>query len=76
VRATRGWSAIFEQQRNISAQQNLNLSIGVAYEDDCSFFSIAYVRQGVNDRQLGPSESIQFQFVFTGLGGTGSNSFD
>ncbi len=63
------WSAIVSQTRNITQKDDIRLSLGIAYQDECSFFSIAYERSGARDRTLGPSESIRFRFVLTGLGG-------
>ncbi|MBI1338589.1 LPS assembly protein LptD [bacterium] len=73
--ATR-WSALYQQFRNITDKRDIRQSIGIAYQDDCSFFSLSYERSGAFDRTLGPSESIRFNFVLTGLGGTSDNSFD
>ncbi len=63
------WSAIFQQFRNITDKRDLRLALGVAYQDDCSYFSLTYQRTGSVDRTLGPSDSIQFHFALTGLGG-------
>lgn len=68
-RVTDRWSAILQQHRNITDGRDLRMSVGVAYQDECSFFAISYERSGGVDRTLGPSESIRFQFVLTGLGG-------
>jgi LPS-assembly protein len=62
-------SGILQQQRNITDARDIRLSIGLAYRDECSFFAISYERSGAIDRTLGPSDSIKFQFVLTGLGG-------
>lgn len=75
-RIARRWSALYQQYRNISQERDIRQSIGFAYRDDCSFFSIAYERSGAADRTLGPSESIRFNFVLTGLGGTSDSAFD
>jgi len=69
VRIARRWSAIFQQQRNIAGQVDLRISAGLAYQDECSYFAVTYERSGAVDRTLGPSESVRFQFVLTGLGG-------
>ena len=75
-RATDRWSAVISQQRNIVLKENIRLSLGVAYQDDCSFFLLSYERSGGRDRTLGPSESIQFTFTLTGLGGVSNSNFD
>jgi LPS-assembly protein len=75
-RATDRWSAVISQQRNIVLKENIRLSMGIAYQDDCSFFLLSYERSGGRDRTLGPSESIQFTFALTGLGGVSNSNFD
>src|SRR5262249_49908775 len=55
-------SAIANQTRNISAKEDIRLSLGLAYQDECSYFALVYERSGGRDRSLGPSESIQFDF--------------
>jgi LPS-assembly protein len=67
------WSAIAEQSRNIALKEDLRMSLGIAYQDDCSYFALTYERIGGRDRTLGPSESIQFRFALTGLGGYTTN---
>lgn len=70
------WSAIFEQTRNITEKEDIRLALGIAYQDECSWFQIAYERTGGRDRTLGPSESIRFLFVLTGLGGVSDADTD
>jgi len=70
------WSAIISQQRNITDNLDIRLQAGLAYYDECSYFSLAYERSNTLDRSLGPSESIQFRFVLTGLGGVAGDEFD
>lgn len=70
------WSAIIRQQRNLTDSEDIRFSAGIAYRDDCSWFALTYERYGVNDRTLGPSDSIKFEFVLTGLGGVRDDSFD
>lgn len=70
------WSAIISQQRNITDELDIRLQAGLAYYDECSYFSLAYERSNTLDRTLGPSESIQFRFVLTGLGGVAGDEFD
>jgi len=70
------WSAIVEQARNVTLGDNIRLSLGIAYRDDCSYFALVYQRDGGRDRTLGPSESIRFNFVLTGLGGISDADID
>lgn len=76
LRVTDRWSAIYSQARNITDKRDIRLALGIAYRDECSWFSISYVRNGAQDRTLGSYDTIQFQFALTGLGGVGDNSFD
>lgn len=75
-KVTKNWSAIYEQQRNIAAGRDLRLSLGVAYYDDCSFFMIAWEKNGSVDRTLRSYDGIKFTFALTGLGGVAPNAFD
>ncbi len=70
------WAAVVQQTRNITQKQDIRLSLGVKYQDECSFFLIAYERSGSRDRTLGPSESIRFTFALTGLGGVSDADTD
>ena len=70
------WSAVAQHARNISQNEDIRLSLGVRYQDDCSFWMLAYEREGGRDRTLGPSESIRFTFALTGLGGVAGSDFD
>lgn len=70
------WAAIVQQSRNITQRQDIQFALGVRYQDDCSYFMIAYERSGARDRTLGPSESIRFTFALTGLGGVTPDDFD
>ncbi len=70
------WSAIIRQQRNLTEAKDIRLSAGIAYQDDCSWFALTYERYGATDRTLGPSDSIKFEFVLTGLGGVREDTFD
>lgn len=63
------WAAVVRQARNIAQNEDIKLSLGVRYQDDCSYFLLAYERSGGRDRTLGPSEAIRFTFALTGLGG-------
>ena len=62
------WAAVLQQARNITQKEDIKLSLGLRYQDECSFFLLAYERSGGRDRILGPSDSIRFTFALTGLG--------
>jgi LPS-assembly protein len=76
VDLTRRWSASYARQYNITLEQTLYEALGLTYRDDCSEFTLAYLRSGVNDRTIGPSESISFTFTLATLGAFGNNAFD
>ncbi len=76
VKISDRFSAVFEQQRNITAGRDLRLRLGIAYQDDCSFFMLAYERNGSVDRTLRSYEGLKFTFVLTGLGGVAEDAFD
>ena len=42
-----------------SSDVALPISLGIAYEDDCSRFELAFERSEAIDRTLGPQDSIQ-----------------
>lgn len=63
------WAAVVRNARNITQNDDIKLSLGIRYQDDCSYFLLAYERSGGRDRTLGPSEAIRFTFALTGLGG-------
>lgn len=63
------WAAVIRQARNIAQAEDIKLSLGIRYQDDCSYFLLAYERSGGRDRTLGPSDAIRFTFALTGLGG-------
>ena len=70
------WAAVVQQARNITQAEDIRLTLGIRYQDECSFFMIAYERSGGRDRTLGPSESIGFTFALTGLGSADPSAFD
>lgn len=76
IAITERYSFLYERRRDISDNRDLSHLFGIAYEDDCSRFEIAYERSEANDRTIGPNESIRFRFVLTTLGGIGSRDVD
>ncbi len=71
LKITNNWSATYQQARNITNKQNIRLALGVAYQDDCSLFTIAYERNGGSDRTLSGYDGIRVTFSLTGLGSVG-----
>jgi LPS-assembly protein len=76
VRVTERYSIVFGQLRDITANQNAQKQIGIAYEDECSRIELVYSRSELTDRTLGPSENIQVRFSLKTLGKFGSDEFD
>ena len=62
--------------KNIAEDINVRQVLGIAYQDDCSYFELAYERKEGRDRELGPSEAIRFKFALKTLGALGDNNFD
>lgn len=70
------YSLVYGRQRDISDGRDLRHTFGIAYEDDCSRFEIAYERSEAVDRSLGPNDSIRFRFALKTLGEFGSRDTD
>ncbi|MEO0699948.1 MAG: LPS-assembly protein LptD, partial [Pseudomonadota bacterium] len=66
----------FANERDIERDFNRRQSIGIRYTDDCAVFSVFYDRRDTLGEDLGPSESIQFQFTLRSLGQFGSSDVD
>lgn len=75
-RLTDSYSLTYARLRNIEEGFDARHALGVVYEDDCSRFEIAFERSEFLDRELGPSDSIQFRFSLKTLGEFGSSEFD
>ncbi len=77
---------LFNLSRDISGRANsagrtsdprdIRQSLGIAYEDDCSRFEIAFERSEAIDRTIGPEDSVKFRFALKTLGGFGSGDVD
>lgn len=86
VRLTDQYYFVYSRSRDISGRTNnagtlgsardLRHTFGIAYEDDCSRFEIAYERSDAIDRTLGPDDSIKFRFSLKTLGEFGSRDVD
>ena len=68
-RLTDTYSFIYERQRDISDGRDLRHTFGIAYEDDCSRFEIAFQRSEAVDRSIG-------RFALKTLGEFGSRDTD
>ena len=76
VGLTENYSLVYGRQRDISDGRDLRHTFGIAYEDDCSRFEIAYERSESIDRSIGPNDSIRFRFALKTLGEFGSRDTD
>jgi len=56
--------------------RDINQTLGVAYQDDCSRFEISFSRSEAIDRTLGPNDTIQFRFSLLSLGSFGDSELD
>jgi LPS-assembly protein len=68
VEIARGWSAEYGLRRDLDSNINLSQQIRAVYEDDCTFFEIAYTRSETRQGALGPSEGLQFRIGLRSLG--------
>ena len=73
IELARGWRAQGGLRRDLDSDINLRQEIRAIYEDDCTFFEIAYTRSETQNRTLGPSEGIQFRFGLKSLGVVGGS---
>ncbi len=69
-------SGRLDQRGDFNGPRDIRQSIGVAYEDDCSRFEVAFERSEAVDRTLGPSDSVKFRFSLKTLGDFGSRDVD
>lgn len=70
------WGLLAGIDRNIADEINTRQVYGAYYRDDCSLFELTYERNQTRDREIGPSESINFRFSLQSLGDSGSSEFD
>lgn len=86
LKVTDNYYFLYSLSRDISGRANasgrtsdprdIRQSLGIAYEDDCSRFEIAFERSEAIDRTLGPQDSIKFRFSLKTLGDFGSADVD
>ena len=86
LKVTDNYYFLYSLSRDISGRANasgrtsdprdIRQSLGIAYEDDCSRFEIAFERSEAIDRTLGPQDSIKFRFALKTLGDFGSTDVD
>ena len=76
VRVTDHYYLVYGRQRDVTGGRDIRHSFGVAYEDDCSRFEVAFERSEAIDRTLGPNDSLKFRFSLKTLGNFGSSDVD
>lgn len=76
VKLTDNYFAQYSLRRDIENNRDIRQSLGIGYQDDCSRFTLLFVRSELVDRQIGPSDSILFVFSLKSLGNVGSSNFD
>ena len=70
------YSFVYGRQRDITDDRDVRHTFGLAYEDDCSRFELAFERSESIDRRLGPTDSLRFRFSLKTLGDFGTNDVD
>ncbi len=69
-------SLLYGRVRDIEDGRDTLHAVGLSYQDGCSLFEISYRQKDSRDRELGPSEAVQFRFRLLSLGQLGSRDFD
>ena len=65
---TRRWSAQAHGRRDLASGGMLSTGFGLIYEDECFYASANFLRTFTRDREIAPSNTIFFRFVFKNLG--------
>jgi LPS-assembly protein len=68
VGLTNYWSAFANGRRNVEDDEFISLGGGLQYSDECLIFRASISRRFTRDRDLVPSNTILFQFIFKNLG--------
>lgn len=68
VELARGWRMQFGVTRDLDSNINLRQDIRAIYEDDCTFFEIAYTRSETSRGDIGPDEGLQIRVGLRSLG--------
>ncbi|MEM9054052.1 MAG: LPS assembly protein LptD [Pseudomonadota bacterium] len=76
VQLTESYSFVYGRQRDITDDRDVRHTFGLAYEDDCSRFELAFERSESTDRRLGPTDALRFRFSLKTLGDFGSSELD
>jgi LPS-assembly protein len=69
ARFTRNWSGFYDERYDIRREESRTKAAGLEYRDDCTLFRVFWERENFQIGDLGPSESVKFEFVLFTLGG-------
>lgn len=72
LRLTDHFSVNYGQLTDLTESRDIARTVGIAYQDDCSRFSIEYARSELIDRTIGPNDTIRFRFTLATIGEFGS----
>lgn len=70
---TKKWRTTFGALRDLNSNKNLSQAAALTYQDNCTFFELAYRRTETFDRRLGPNEGFQIRLGLTTLGMVGTS---
>jgi len=70
---TQRWSLTWDIIRDLDESVTRRTSAGIRYEDECTEFRVFWEREDLRIGDLGPSESIKFEFILFTLGGIGGD---
>ena len=67
VKITKRWRVGLGVRQDLIAKQTRRARASITYEDECTIFSIAFLKRKINDRDIRPDNSILFQFTLKHL---------
>lgn len=70
---TPNWSVGVGLQRDLDSNINLNQTLRLTYQDDCTLLEFSYARTETQDRRLGPNDGFQIRLGLSTLGMFGGN---
>lgn len=76
IKLTDSIQLLYLLNRNLTRKLNQSQQVALQWQDDCSFFRIGWQQSEVNDRGVGDSDSITFEFGFKTLGYITNSDFD
>ena len=73
IALTKKWRSSFGVLRDLNSNKNLSQAAALTYQDNCTFFELAYRRTETFDRRLGPNDGFQIRLGLTTLGMVGGS---